>query len=82
MPFQITRAYLKRAVPRPHASSPGPALTPSVTLPRLRYRWNEKWLKYDEDCESESCCGWRLAILVSAGVLYIGSIANAMWVVL
>jgi len=41
---------------------------------------DEKWLKYDEDCESESCCGWRLAILVSAGVLYIGSIA--MWVVL
>jgi len=44
------------------------------------YSWNESWLKYDEACESESCVGWRLGILASAALLYIGSLAG--WIVL
>jgi len=44
------------------------------------YGWNETWLKYDEASESESCCGWKLAIIVSAAALFIGSIGT--WVFL
>lgn len=44
------------------------------------YTWNETWLSYDEDADDERCCGWKLAIIISAVLLYIGSITA--WVLL
>jgi len=41
------------------------------------YGWNERWLQNDEASESN---GWKIGILVSAAVLFIGSIAG--WVLL
>lgn len=44
------------------------------------YSWNETWLRYDEACESESCWGWRAAIIGSSASLYILSLV--IWVLL
>jgi len=44
------------------------------------YSWNEKWIEYDEASDNESCCGWKLAVLLSAALLYIGSITS--WVLM
>jgi len=44
------------------------------------YTWNETWLGYDEESDSEGICGWRLAIVASAALLYIASLTG--WVLL
>jgi hypothetical protein len=49
-----------------------------LLLIEFGYTWNEKWVQYDEASESESCCGWKLAIIVSAAVLNIGALV--MWI--
>ena len=42
------------------------------------YTWNESWVAKDEASESESWLSWKLAILVCALGLYVGSIC--IWV--
>jgi len=45
------------------------------------YSWNETWLEYDEKNECEgSCCGWKTAILICSGSMYVASVV--MWVLL
>lgn len=44
------------------------------------YTWNEKWIAKDEESDSDGICGWKLAILLSSAIMYIGSIA--IWVVM
>eukprot|EP00326_Haptolina_ericina_P006902 CAMPEP_0181202122 /NCGR_PEP_ID=MMETSP1096-20121128/18669_1 /TAXON_ID=156174 ORGANISM="Chrysochromulina ericina, Strain CCMP281" /NCGR_SAMPLE_ID=MMETSP1096 /ASSEMBLY_ACC=CAM_ASM_000453 /LENGTH=474 /DNA_ID=CAMNT_0023292605 /DNA_START=81 /DNA_END=1505 /DNA_ORIENTATION=+ len=52
-----------------------------LLLIEFGYSWNEKWLDYDEKNECEgTCCGWKTAILVSAGGMYVASIV--LWVVM
>jgi len=50
-----------------------------VLLIDFGYTWNEKWLRYDEESDSDTFCGsWKSGIVFSAAALYLGSIG--MWV--
>ena len=44
------------------------------------YTWNETWIGYDDESDSDSMCGWKLAIVVCAFLLYAGSLTG--WVLM